>query len=59
MGKPKKAKITKTYITTEGTLYKDSIVRIDIYRNSGKHLIRVKDELGKIYYVDPTDLVIL
>jgi len=51
-----KGKVIKTYITTEGTLYKDSIVRIE---NISKSLIRVKDELGKIYYVNSKDLVLL
>ena len=47
MDKIKKARIVKMYITTNGTLYKDSIVRVE----------KVKDEVGKIFYVDSTDLV--
>ena len=54
MDKSKKAKVTKMYATTEGTLYKDSIVRVEsVY----KHSTKVKDDVGKIYYVDSTDLV--
>ena len=56
MGKPKKAKITKTYITTEGTLYKDSIVRVE---SISKSSTRVRDEVGKIYYINSKDLVLL
>jgi len=56
MDKTKKAKVSKTYYTTEGTLYKNSIVRIE---NTDKTLYKVKDELGKIYYVNSKDLVLL
>ena len=49
-----KAKVIKAYITTEGTLYKDSIVRIE---SKSKYSTRVKDDVGKIYYVDNKDLV--
>ena len=56
MKKIVKAKVNKTYYTTEGTLYKDSIVRIE---NTDKSLYKVKDELGKIYYVNSKDLVLL
>ena len=49
MANSKKAKVLKTYITTEGTLYKDSVVRI---KSIAKSTTRVIDELGKIYYFD-------
>ena len=49
-----KAKVIKAYITTEGTLYKDSIVRIE---RKSEHSTKVKDDVGKIYYVDTKDLV--
>ena len=45
MDKAKKARVLKVYITTEGTLYKDSIVRIEI---KSKYSTRVKDDVGKI-----------
>ena len=54
MDKTKKAKVIKAYITTEGTLYKDSIVRIE---SKSKYSTRVKDDVGKIYYVDNKDLI--
>ena len=54
MDKAKKARVLKSYITTEGTLYKDSIVRIE---SKSKYSTRVKDDVGKIYYVDNKDLV--
>ena len=49
-----KAKVIKAYITTEGTLYKDSIVRIE---SKSKYSTRVRDDVGKIYYVDNKDLI--
>ena len=54
MDKVKKAKVLKAYITTEGTLYKDSIVRIE---RKSKYSTKVKDDVGKIYYIDNKDLV--
>tara|TARA_R110001592_G_scaffold148184_1_gene372945 strand:- start:159 stop:329 length:171 start_codon:yes stop_codon:yes gene_type:complete len=56
MDKLEKAKILKTYFTTEGTLYKDSIVKIE---NNIKDTVRVKNNLGKIYYVNRKDIVLL
>tara|TARA_R100001163_G_C4920414_1_gene100894 strand:- start:253 stop:426 length:174 start_codon:yes stop_codon:yes gene_type:complete len=53
-----KAKINKTYITTEGTLYKDSIVRITQLAKKDKE-VRVKDDVGRIFYVNHKDLVLL
>jgi len=53
-----KAKINKTYITTEGTLYKDSIVRITQLATKDKE-VRVKDDVGRIFYVNHKDLVLL
>jgi len=51
-----KARVKKTYFTTEGTLYKDSVVKVE---NTDKSLCRVKDAVGKIYYVNFRDLVLL
>jgi hypothetical protein len=56
MDKSTKAIVTKTYHTTEGTLYIDSIVRIQSIHNS---IYKVTDELGKIYYIDSTDIVLV
>ena len=53
MGRTKKAKIKKTYVTTEGTLYKDSIVRVE---NVNKDSTKVRDDIGKIYHVNNEDL---
>ncbi len=52
--KRKKAKVLKTYATPDGTLYEDSIVRIE---KKSKYSTRVKDDVGKIYYVDNKDLI--
>ena len=54
MGRTKKAKITKMCITVEGTLYKDSIVRVE---SVSEFSIKVRDDVGKIYHVGPKDLV--
>tara|TARA_R110000851_G_scaffold195299_2_gene346114 strand:+ start:392 stop:568 length:177 start_codon:yes stop_codon:yes gene_type:complete len=54
MDKVKKAKITKMCVTAEGTLYRDSIVRVE---SVSEFSIKVRDDVGKIYYVDPKDLV--
>ena len=54
MGRTKKAKITKICITAEGTLYKDSIVRVE---SVSEFSIKVRDDVGKIYHVDPKDLI--
>ena len=56
MDKNSRAKVKKTYFTSEGTLYKNSIVRVE---NVSKNTIRVKDELGKIFYIESKDLVLL
>jgi len=49
-----KAKVIRTYHTTEGTLYKESIVVIE---SQNGDLIRVKDNIGKIYYINSKDLL--
>jgi|TARA_R110000744_G_scaffold347672_1_gene453219 hypothetical protein len=54
MDRYKKAKVIKMYTTTEGTLYKDSIVRVE---NVREHSTKVRDDVGKIYYVNNIDLV--
>ena len=56
MDKTTKAKVTKTYYTAEGTLYVDSLVRIMSTHNS---ISTVRDELGKIYYIDSADIVLV
>lgn len=53
MGETKKAKILKMCITIEGTLHKDSIVSII---SVSKYSTKVKDNVGKIHYVDNKDL---
>tara|TARA_R110001606_G_scaffold372502_1_gene529593 strand:+ start:936 stop:1112 length:177 start_codon:yes stop_codon:yes gene_type:complete len=54
MDKLKKAKVLGTHVTSEGTLYKDSIVRVE---NIHKTTARVRDEIGKIYYLDIKDIM--
>ncbi len=57
MDKTSKAKILKTYFTTEGTLYKDSVVRVESLPKKGE--VRVKDQLGKIFHILRKDIVLL
>ena len=57
MDKTNKAKILKTYFTTEGTLYKDSVVRVESLPQKGE--VRVKDQLGKIFHILRKDIVLL
>jgi len=54
--KNNKAKIIKTYYTPEGTLYQDSIVSIETVSTLSKKS-KVKDNTGKIYFVESKDLV--
>ena len=48
MDKVKKAKITKMCVTAEGTLYRDSIVRVE---SVSEFSIKVRDDVGKISYI--------
>ena len=54
MGRTKRAKVLETHATSEGTLYKDSIVRVESVH---KTCARVRDDVGKIYYLDIKDIV--
>ena len=54
MDRLKRAKVLNTHMTSEGTLYKDSIVRVE---NVHKTCVRVRDEVGRIYYLDIKDIV--
>ena len=58
MDRGQKAKVAKTYTTTEGTLYKDSVVRIE-NTSTKSTTIRVKDNIGKIYYINSKDIILL
>jgi|TARA_R110000796_G_scaffold115695_1_gene227846 hypothetical protein len=49
MGKIKRAKVLLTQTTSHGTLYKDSVVRVEDVNES---IARVRDDVGKIYYLD-------
>jgi hypothetical protein len=54
MGRVKKARVLETHATSQGTLYKDSIVRVE---NVNQSAVRVRDDVGKIYYLDINDIV--
>ncbi len=54
--KASKARVTKTYYTPEGTLYEDSIVHIETVSLLSKKS-KVKDDTGKIYFVESKHLV--
>ena len=47
-----KAKITENIYTVEGTLYKDSIVKIDEMGPFPDKDVRIIDNVGKIWYLD-------
>jgi len=48
--------ITENIYTVEGTLYKDSIVKIDEMGPFPDKDVRVVDDVGKIWYVDYLDI---
>jgi len=48
-----KFKIKKTIVTIDGTLYEGELVKYD-QKENGHY--RVKDSMGKIWYVDPDNL---
>ena len=54
MDRGKRAKVKKTYVTANGTLYKDAIVRVE---NVSDPYTRVRDDLGKIFHVNTKDIV--
>ena len=54
MGRTERAKVVETHITSQGTLYKDSVVRVGSINES---TARVRDDVGKIYYLDIKDIV--
>jgi hypothetical protein len=54
MGRTERAKVVETHITSQGTLYKDSVVRVESINES---TARVRDDVGKIYYLDIKDIV--
>ena len=41
--------------TADGMLYKDSIVKIDEWNDSSKK-IRVTDNIGKVWWIEPTQV---
>ena len=48
--------ITENIYTVEGTLYKDSIVKIDEMGPFPDKDVRVIDDVGKIWYIDFMDM---
>ena len=51
-----KVKLTGDISTVDGTLYKDSIVKIDEVGPFPDKDVRVKDNVGKIWYIDYIDI---
>ena len=49
----KKAKIIETVSTINGTLYKDEVVHVE---NSENGNYRVKDSMGRIWYIDKNNV---
>ena len=50
----KKYRVIKTVTTVDGTLYKDELVTFENKEEDGDW--RVKDNMGRIWYVDPKNL---
>ena len=50
--KGQKVKITKHIYTSEGTLYKGSLVKIDDVGPFPDKDLRIIDDVGKLWYVD-------
>ena len=50
----KKYRVIKTVTTVDGTLYKDELVAFENKEEDGDW--RVKDNMGRIWYVDPKNL---
>jgi len=51
-----KVKLTGDIYTVDGTLYKDSIVKIDEVGPFPDKDVRVRDNVGKIWYIDYIDI---
>ena len=51
-----KVKIASNIYTVDGTLYKDSIVKIDEVGPFPDKDVRVTDNVGKIWYLDYLDI---
>ena len=51
-----KVRITENIYTVDGTLYKDSVVKIDEIGPFPDKDVRVKDNVGKIWYIDYIDI---
>jgi len=49
-----RARVKKTHYTPEGTLYEGTIVRVE---NINDDMARVKDPIGKIYYISSKHLL--
>ena len=50
----KKYRVIKTVTTVDGTLYKEELVSFENKEDDGDW--RVKDNMGRIWYVDPKNL---
>ena len=50
----KKYRVLETIITVDGTLYKEELVTFQSEEEDGDW--RVKDNMGRIWYVDPKNL---
>ena len=50
----KKYRVIKTVTTVDGTLYKEELVTFENKEEDGDW--RVKDNMGRIWYVDPKNL---
>ena len=52
-----KVRIEKSIPSIDGMLYKDTIVKVDEH-NKKENVVRVTDNLGKIWWIKPNDVSI-
>ena len=51
-----KVKVNKDIPSINGMLREGTVVRIDYISNTPKHTLRVKDDLGKIWFLNKEDI---
>jgi len=51
-----KLKVNKDIPSINGMLREGTMVKIDYISNTPKHTLRVKDDLGKIWFLNEEDL---
>ena len=52
-----KVKVNKDIPSINGMLREGTMVKIDYISNTPKHTLRVKDDLGKIWFLNEEDII--